>query len=420
VTYEESLAYIASLEPRGWRLGLDRMQEFARRASFYGALGEAGGPQFIHVAGTNGKGSVTAMVESILRTAGHRTGSFYSPYVVDPRERIQLNGELIAKEDLARITERLKVIATAMEATDYAGITEFEFKTGVGFAYWQEQKADWVALEVGLGGRLDATNVVKPAASVIVSIGLDHVAILGDSLAAIAFEKAGIVKPGVPVIVGEMSPEARRTVEVVAQDRKAPIWRFGYEIRLEGRTMKTPAGSIDGLEPGLVGAMQLHNSALAVAAVQASGAEVSIEAMQQGIRQAWLPGRFQRVRAMDTDFIFDGAHNAAAAEILVSTLRQVGIEKVNLITNMLRGHDPNLFYRVIAPLVQEAHVVPIDFPRAIPVPEAQKNLRPILANVVGHETVEDAVMAVRGSELPVLVTASNYVVGAVMRSLELG
>jgi dihydrofolate synthase / folylpolyglutamate synthase len=228
------------------------------------------------------------------------------------------------------------------------------------------------------------------------------------------------VKPGVPVIVGEMSPEARRTVEVVAQDRKAPIWRFGYEIRLEGRTVKTPAGSIDGLEPGLVGAMQLHNSALAVAAVQASGAEVSDEAMQQGIRQAWLPGRFQRVRAKDTDFIFDGAHNAAAAEILVSTLRQVGIEKVNLITNMLRGHDPNLFYRVIAPLVHETHVVPIDFPRAIPVPEAQKNLRPILGNVVGHETVEDAVIAARGSELPVLVTASNYVVGAVMRSLELG
>jgi dihydrofolate synthase / folylpolyglutamate synthase len=418
VTYEESLAYIASLEPRGWRLGLDRMQEFARRASLYGSLGEPGGPQFIHVAGTNGKGSVTAMVESVLRAAGYRTGSFFSPYVIDPRERVQLNGEMIPRADLARITEKLKVVVGEMEATEYAGLTEFEFKTGLGFAYWQEQRAEWVALEVGLGGRLDATNVVTPAASIVVSIGMDHVAILGDSLAAIAFEKAGIVKPGVPVIVGEMSPEARRTVEVVAQDRQSPIWRFGHEVRLEGNRVVTPAGSVDEIEPGLVGSMQRHNAAITVAAIQASGAVVSTESLQEGIRQAWLPGRFQRLRAQNAEFIFDGAHNAAAAEILASTLVSEGIERVNLITNMLRGHDPNHFYRVLAPLVNHTHIVPIDFPRAIPVSEATRNLQAILGKVTGHSSVEEALSEVNGSELPVLVTASNYVVGAVMRSIQ--
>jgi dihydrofolate synthase/folylpolyglutamate synthase len=394
------------------------MQEFARRAALYGSLGEFGGPQFIHVAGTNGKGSVTAMVESVFRAAGYRTGSFFSPYVIDPRERVQLNGRMIPKEDVARLTERLKVVVNEMEATEYAGLTEFEFKTGLGFAYWQEQQADWVALEVGLGGRLDATNVVTPAASIVVSIGMDHVAILGDSLAAIAFEKAGIVKPGIPVIVGDMSPEARRTVEVVAQDRQSPIWRFGYEVRLEGTRVVTPAGSVDGIEPNLVGSMQRHNAALAVAAIQASGAAVSTECLQEGIREAWLPGRFQRLRAQDTDFILDGAHNAAAAETLASTLVSQGIDRVNLITNMLKGHDPNHFYRVLAPFVSQAHIVPIDFPRAIPVAEATKNLQAILVNVKGHASIEDALGAVKGSKLPVLVTASNYVVGAVMRSLQ--
>ena len=418
MTYEDALAYISSLEPRGWRLGLDRMQEFARRAGLLGALGEVGGPQFIHVAGTNGKGSVTAMIESVFRTAGFRTGSFFSPYVIDPRERVQLNSQMISKADLARITARLKPVVSEMEATEYAGLTEFEFKTGLGFAYWQEQRAEWVALEVGLGGRLDATNIVTPAASIVVSIGMDHVAILGDSLAAIAFEKAGIVKPGVPVIVGEMSPEARRTVEVVAQDRQSPIWRFGFEVRLEGSRVVTPAGSVESIEPGLVGSMQRHNAAIAVAAIQASGAAISSESLQQGIREAWLPGRFQRLRAQDTDFIFDGAHNAAAAQILASTLASEGIDRVNLITNMLRGHDPNHFYRVLAPIVHHAHIVPIDFPRAIPVEEATRNLKSVLGRVTGHSSVEEALGEVTGKKLPVLVTASNYVVGAVMRSLQ--
>ena len=418
MTFEAALAYISSLETRGWRLGLDRMEAFAERAGFAGSLGQPDGPQYIHVAGTNGKGSVTAMVQSVLVEAGLRTGGFFSPYVVDPRERVQFNGDLIGREELAALTVELAAIVAEMDGTEYGGLTEFEFKTALGFRCWQANRAEWVALEVGLGGRLDATNIVRPAASVLVSIGLDHVAILGGTLAAIAHEKAGIIKPGTPVVVGTMAPEPLRTIEAVAVDRASPIWRFGQEIQLDGTTVTTPVGRVEGIQPGLIGQMQPHNAALAVAAIQASGAPVSDDHLRAGIARAWLPGRFQRAKYGGVDFIFDGAHNAAAATILRQTLEAEGIRKVVLITNMLRGHDPIEFYRILAPLAEAVHIVPIDFPRAIPVPESVATLQPLMAAVEGHDTVESALSAVLGSSLPVLVTASNYVVGAVLRALE--
>src|SRR6185436_18334668 len=236
MTYDEALAYIASLAPRGWRLGLDRMQAFVDKIGMQDALGAEGGPQFIHVAGTNGKGSVTAYLQSILVEAGYKTGAFFSPFVYDPRERVQFGRELISKEDLAKLTEELIPIAESFSDTEFGGITEFEFKTALGFLYWKRKQCEWVALEVGLGGRLDATNVVTPKASIIVSIGLDHTNILGHTLAEIAYEKAGIIKPKVPVVVGQMPHEALEVIERAAAEREAPIWRYGKEIRYQPQT----------------------------------------------------------------------------------------------------------------------------------------------------------------------------------------
>jgi dihydrofolate synthase / folylpolyglutamate synthase len=206
--YQQAQDYIASLAQRGWRLGLDRMTEFAARADLVGSLGDGDSPKFIHVAGTNGKGSVTAMLQSCLVDQGHRTGAFFSPYVVDPRERIQFGREMISKEDLAAIATKLMPIGESLSETEFGGVTEFEFKTAMGFEYWKQKECDWVALEVGLGGRLDATNIITPASSAIVSISYDHVSILGETLAEIAREKAGVIKPGRPVVVGEMPDEA--------------------------------------------------------------------------------------------------------------------------------------------------------------------------------------------------------------------
>ena len=239
MTYEQALAYIAALEPRGWRLGLDRMQEFVHRAGLDQSIGNPSGPQFIHVAGTNGKGSTTAFLQSILVESGYRTGSFFSPFVVDPRERVQFGRELIGKQELADLTEALIPVADSLTDSEFGGITEFEFKTAIGFQYWKQRHAEWVALEVGLGGRLDATSVVTPCASIIVSIGLDHMHILGDTRAKIAFEKAGVIKPGAPVIVGDLPPDALEVVTEVAQANTAPIWRWGHEVLWDKAPLKT-------------------------------------------------------------------------------------------------------------------------------------------------------------------------------------
>jgi len=441
MTYDQALAYIASLEPRGWRLGLDRMQEFARAAGLNDSLGStADGPQFIHVAGTNGKGSTTAFVQSILVESGYRTGAFFSPFVVDPRERVQFERNMIEKQELADLTEQLQPVAESFSETEFGGITEFEFKTAIGFAYWKLKRCEWVALEVGLGGRLDATNVVTPRASIVVSIGLDHTHILGETHAKIAFEKAGIIKPNVPVIVGEMCIEAEDVVVGVAKDQNAPVWRWGREVRVRRTaggcrpaalpgipaiddlfTVETPLGCHDGLLPSLIGTAQPHNMALAVASIDAAGAFRSDEAIQKGVRAVWLPGRFQKVQYKDRTILLDGAHNSESAEILRGTLQEFGTQdRYVLVTNMLAGHEPAPFYEVLKSRVKSVHVVPVDFHRATPVEEMVGKLNPALPNVTGHNSILaglDAALAETQPGETILVTGTFYLVGELLRLL---
>ncbi len=423
MTYEQALSYIASLEGRGWRLGLDRMEEMIRRSNLTDSVGKSSGPQFIHIAGTNGKGSTTAFVQSILVASGHQTGAFFSPYVVDPRERIQLNRELITREELVAVTEKLIPIAESFSETDFGGITEFEFKTAIGFEFWKQKRCDWVALEVGLGGRLDATNVITPRASIVVSIGLDHINILGNTLAQIAYEKSGIIKPGIPVIVGNMSEEARNVILNEANERESPVWQWGRDIRWipEDRAVETPLGRHDGLAPSLIGPIQTHNLALAIAAVEASGAYTSEEALREGARLATIPGRFQVTTYQGRTIIFDGAHNPDSAQILVQTLaKEYPDRSVVLVTNMLAGHEPEEFYQTLRPKVKSVHVVPVDFHRSTPVESMVNKLSPIFKRVNGHQTpiegLNAAVIEASVSDL-VVVTGSFYLVGELLREL---
>jgi dihydrofolate synthase/folylpolyglutamate synthase len=419
VTYEEALAAIAALEPRGWKLGLERMTEFVRRAGLESTV-RGGTPKYLHVAGTNGKGSVTAYLQSILIAAGLRTGGFFSPYVYDPRERVQLQGELIDKARFAQFAEDLFVCANAFDDSEFGGISEFEFKTALAFRAFQNSGVEWVALETGLGGRLDSTNVVDPVVSVIVSIGLDHQAILGDTVAQIAFEKAGIIKPGRPVVVGQMPESARDTILNVAEKRGSPVWRFGEEIRLEGDAVITPEGGVAGLEPALTGVWQRHNLALAVAALQLAKAPVSPEAMRQGARTARLPGRFQRVESEGKLWLLDGAHNADSGEALAETLStEYQGQSFWLVTNMLAGHNLEPFYRPLVPLISSAGVVPIDVPRSRPVEETTLALRRLGISANPHPTVEAGLAKAKVQNLPVLVTGSFYLVGEVGRALGL-
>lgn len=420
MNYVETLEAIQSLAPRGWRLGLDRMEEFILRADLADAVRGAAKQSFIHVTGTNGKGSVTAYLQSMMVESGYRTGAFYSPFVFNPRERWQIGREMIEPEVLARIATQLWPIGESLSETDYGGVTEFEFKTALAFKFWQIKEVEWVALEVGLGGRLDATNVVTPKASVIVSIGLDHVNILGHTLNEIAFEKAGIVKRQVPLILGSVPPEARDTIEGVAADQEAPVWKFGRDIGLErsgtGWTIHTPARTYRDVRPGIPGHIQPHNAALAAAAMDASGSTRSEDAIVNGINGASIPGRFQRISARGREWILDGAHNAAAAEELRATLIEEGITTVILLTGMVAGHEPSEFYAPIKDLVKFAIFAPIQFHRALSPSEVSNQSG--LPDFVCHTTLQEAIdEAVAREQSPILVTGSFYLLGEIAEHL---
>lgn len=424
MTYQESLDYIASLAPRGWRLGLDRMAEFARRADI---RTDGVTPKYIHVAGTNGKGSVTAYLQSLLVAHGYRTGAFFSPYVYDPRERIQFGHEMISEEDFARITTELRPIAESFSDTEYDGITEFEFKTAVGFRYFQEMSCQFVALEVGLGGRLDATNIVQTASGIIVSIGLDHVAILGHTLQEIAHEKAGIMK-GQPIAVGELPKEAAQEVDEQGGRVGSILSTIGRNFWIKdidwdgekGSAIVTPLEEYAWIEPGIKGVRQLHNAALAIRGMElATHGRLDPDLVRIAIEETRAPGRFE-VRAGTPNWILDGAHNAEAAAVLRDSLHQEFPDRqFTLITNMVGGHEPEPFYRQFEGLLERIIVAPIDFHRATPVTEMVAKLRSIFPEleIMGTDSAIRAIELARTQTSDVLVTGSYYLVGDIGRTL---
>lgn len=424
LSFEEAVARLGAYQSRGWRLGLDRMQEFLHRLSLDDKLGAPGGPQYIHVAGTNGKGSVCAYLQSLLHEQGFIVGATYSPFVYDVRERVQLGRDLISKNDFARLAETLLVVGETLEGTDFGGPTEFEMKTALGFLYWAEKKADFVALEVGLGGRLDATNVVDPACSVIASIGLDHTEILGGTLALIAREKAGIIKPGRPVIVGEMHNEAREVIEQIAQENDSPVWHFGRDVRWEHDTVITPTHEYGDLWPGIKGVMQGHNLSLAVAAMEIVGAVKDESKLKRGAALAELPGRFDLIQYHGRTFILDGAHNPQAAMHLVDTLREEWMAtRMPLITGRIEGHEVKPFFDALEPVIAKPYVAKIDFHRAMDPDEVIGKAGHALRSATAFQSTRSALEAcIRDTKEgdTILVTGSFYLVGEVGNLIKAG
>jgi len=424
LSYDEALAYIASLAPRGWRLGLDRMQAFIDLIGLTSFVAGEDKTRFLHVTGTNGKGSVTAYLQSILHQSGLATGGFFSPYVYDIRERVQFNKHLISQKSLARLTSSLMPLAESFTGSPLGAITEFEFKSALGFQYWKEKECDWVAVEVGLGGRLDSTNVLVPASSVIVSIGLDHTNILGGTYTEIAHEKAGIIKPGRPVVVGHMVDEALSEIEREAHEKGSPCWVFGKDVLLEPLVglryrVCTPARTHEGLKPGLYGRMQPHNMALAVAAIDAAGLSVSLDVLTAGVKHVSLPGRFEHRVYQGRDFILDGAHNAEAAQVLALSLQdKYPGRRVVLITGMVAGHEPSRFYEPLASAVSSVHVVPIQFHRALPPADVAAGLSGLVPKVAVHSTLAEGLAAAcedASADDLVVVAGSFYLLGEIVR-----
>jgi dihydrofolate synthase/folylpolyglutamate synthase len=394
----EALEWLYGTQLFGVKLGLEGMRRLAGALGI--ALGGEAAPRFLHVAGTNGKGSTCALLESVCRAAGRRTGLYTSPHLVSLRERFRLDGELISEAELCEALHRIRLLVCEWEPHP----TFFEIVTALGLEWFQRKGAEWVVLETGMGGRLDATNVVTPAVSVLTPVGLDHQQYLGTGLAQIAAEKAGILKAGVPAVSAPQSPEVLEVFERVAREK-------GASLRVVGE----PWG---GGPVGLAGTVQRWNAALAVAALEAVGLKPGVEALRLGFAQVQWPGRFQRLAA---DLVVDGAHNPAAASALVETWREMYPgEKASLIFGALEDKDAGAVLRLLAPIIGELTLVPVQSPRSF----ALDRLRQLADGALLHgggalapgifEAADVASALARGAKGRRLVAGSLYLVGEVL------
>ena len=364
MTYDEALEYIHSVSWTFCKPGLDRILTLTE------ALGR---PQdslrFIHVAGTNGKGSFCSMTDSILRSAGYKVGLFTSPYIVEFGERMRVGGENIKKDVLAEITALVKPIADAMEDKP----TEFELITAIALEYFRREACDVVVLECGLGGRLDSTNVINTAIlSVITGISLDHTAILGDTVEAIAGEKAGIIKSDAPVLFGGTDPTAAAVIKARADEYGASFASPDYQA-IKNLTSTLRGTRFDykgwcGVRLNLLGLYQPRNAALVLEAVELLrrvGFNIPDSAVTDGLESAVWHARFEVVNHLPT-VIFDGAHNPEGIASAVSSIEHYFADrKVIVITGVLKDKDYNFIAEKIARVASRAYTITPDNDRAL-------------------------------------------------------
>ena len=397
MNYNEALNYIHSLEVFGSRPGLTRISEL---------LNALGNPQkdikFIHVAGTNGKGSVCTMTSCALRSAGYKTGLYISPYVTCFRERIQINGEYIEEEALARLTEKVK--QTGIE------VTEFEFITAVAFLYYKEQNCDVVVLETGLGGRLDATNVIdKPLLSVITGIDMDHTGVLGNTYEKIAHEKCGIIKKGCPVCTTyKQHPEVMNVIS----GYKTPIVPDKTQLKVFDCNLSGNTFIYKGKEYStkLIGEHQIENALLVIEVLNNCGLSVSYEQIKDGISKAAFPARLERICENPT-VLLDGAHNPHGAKALERVITK--LENVTLIMGMMKDKDCEEVVKILVPHCKRILTVTVaENPRTISAKDLAVIASKYCKDVTPCESYEETLAKVRGDET-VVIAGSLYLASAI-------
>lgn len=427
MNWQEAAAWLESLGRFGSRPGLERIEKL---------LGQLGHPEqglkIIHVAGTNGKGSVCAFVSSVLAAAGYRTGLYTSPHLVEYGERFQINGNQISSEELAALLTSVRRASLEVAAAGGEEATEFEVLTAAAFLYFAAQKVDYLVLEVGLGGRLDATNVVRPEVAVITHISYDHTAVLGRRLAEIAREKAGIIKPGCPVVMAPQEEEAAEVIAAVAAERGAPLHRVQAECTVIPRRQSLSGQSFDLCVAGrwyrdvsinLLGDHQLDNvatAALALAVLSAKGAIISEAALRQGLAAARWPARFEVLR-QNPVVVIDGAHNPDGAEALAGAVRAyLPKRRLILVLGVLGDKDVPAVLRALGPLAQVAVVTRPASPRAAEPEQVAAGLRSYVPEVCVEPEIAQAVqhaLSLAGPEDVVLIAGSLYMAGVARRHL---
>ena len=411
MNYEQALEYIHSVNWAFCKPGLERITELCK------ALGD---PQkklrFIHVAGTNGKGSTSAMLASVLQKAGYRTGLYTSPYICTFCERIRVDGENIPEGKLAALTDRIRPIAEKMADKP----TEFELITALAFAYFAECACDVVVLGVGLGGRLDSTNVIENTAlSIITGIDFDHSALLGNTIGEIAKEKAGIIKSGCTVLFGGGEGEAFDVICDVAREKNAPLCcvdRTSYkqkEATLEGTVFDY--SHYTDLHLPLLGAYQLYNATTVLTAIDLlneEGFAVGEEAVRRGLSAVRWPARFELL-SRDPIIIYDGGHNPEGVRAAVASIKAYfGNRRVNLLSGVMADKDRREMIETMKPIIARAFTVTPNNPRALAAKDYAAQLSSYDISATPYEGVAEGVRAAiessRDENIPLVCLGSLY------------
>lgn len=373
-SYNKALDYLYSFVDYSLKYSSELAKAEFNLDRMFALMEELGDPQnrylIIHVAGTKGKGSVCALCASALKAAGYKVGLYTSPHLLDFCERIQVNGEPISRELLVELVEEIKPAVAKIPK-----LTTFEITTALGFLAFAKQGCNAAVIEVGLGGRLDATNIVAPKVSVITSLSYDHMAVLGDTLAKIAGEKAGIIKRGVPVVSSSQKDEALEVLERVAKLEDSSFTLVGKDIKFESLSSSLDGQSLRivddlrlstfNLQLPLLGSHQLENAATAYAALKVSGLEISDEAIQKGFAQVKWRARFEIARR-DPPVIFDSAHNEDSFVKLRETLETYFPDKKAYLI-FGASEDKNIpgMFAALKPKIQRLIVTRADHPRAL-------------------------------------------------------
>lgn len=420
MTYDEAIEYIHSINWSFCKPGLERIGELCEKLSH-----PEKDLKFIHVAGTNGKGSFCSMLNSILMKAGYKVGLYTSPYILEFNERMRMNGKNITNGELAEITAYVRPIADSMADKP----TEFELITAIAFEYFKRAGADVVILEAGMGGRLDSTNIIRnPLLSVITGIALDHTAYLGDTVEKIAGEKAGIIKDGAPVLFGGTDEVAKAVISKKAEELGSEFVSVSYDkLTVKSATLDGTVfdyGEHTDLKIKLLGLYQPKNASVVLEAVDVlkrGGMEISDVAVREGLLSAGWPARFEII-SQEPLIIFDGAHNPEGISSAVASIAHYfGSDKVHILTGVLRDKDYLLIAKELSTVASHAVTITPDNPRALPAEEYAKTLSDCGIVSVASDSIENAlataIQFAKEQGAPLLCLGSLYTYVDIIKAL---
>lgn len=424
MNYNEALQFIHESHKFGMRLGLDNIKKL---------LELLGNPQnnlkIIHVAGTNGKGSTCSFISSILKESGYKVGLYTSPFLETFTERIRVNGENIREEEVGKIVSLIKEKIEIMVSEGYSYPTEFEIVTAMAFYYYNQEKVDFVALEVGLGGRYDATNVIdKPVVSAITSISLDHTGILGDTLGKIAFEKGGIIKEDCPTIVYPQQEEASEVIKNICYEKKSKYIECDFkniEIKSSNINSQIYSCNINGkelrdLEIKLIGDHQIKNSIVALNVIEYLNdikiTNISEENIRKGLLETKWPGRIEKI-SENPMFIIDGAHNEEGAKSLANSIDKYFENKNKiLVIGMLEDKDIKSVLDLLIPKFNNVITTTPDNPRAIDANKLKEKIEIYNIEVTCKPNIKEAVdyaLEISNKDDVIISAGSLYMIGNV-------